>query len=306
VVTHPQPARIALVVHPTRPIAGPLETLERWAAEYGLEIVQIPAVGGAERQVSPRGELEPGDLVVALGGDGTVLSALRASAHVNAPVLGVACGSLGALTAVPADRLGPALERVRAGDWTARRLPALAIHPADGPDDWAVNDFVVARRGAGQVVVDVSVDDELYVRLAGDGLIVASPLGSSAYSMAAGGPVIVSGTPAVVCTPLAMHGGSAPPLVVPATSRVGVKVHPRAAGFEIEIDGHPHPLKALDYRLSLRDEKVTLVSFGELGLGLADLRKRKLITDSPRVITRDDRMATRPGSSDFGESKPAR
>jgi NAD+ kinase len=288
-VAHPRPTRIALVVHPTRPIAEPLAVLESWAGDEGLKIVQIPAVGRAEREVSPQGQLEPGDLVVALGGDGTVLSALRASAPGNAPVLGVACGSLGALTAVPADRLGDALERVGAGDWTARPLPALAIHPADAPNEWAVNDFVVVRRGGGQLVADVFADDELYVRLAGDGVIVASPLGSSAYSMAAGGPVLVSGTPAIVCTPLAMHGGSAPPLVVPATSEVRVVVHPSYAGFDIEIDGHPHPVKALDYRLSLHDEKVTLVSFGELGLGLPGLRKRRLITDSPRVLARDDR-----------------
>jgi len=150
VVAHRQPARIALVVHPTRPIAAMLETLQRWAGQHGLDIVQIPAVGGLDREVARRGELEPGDLVVALGGDGTVLSALRAAAPHNAPVLGVACGSLGALTAVHGDQLDQALERVRGGDWTARRLPALAIHPADERDEWAVNDFVVVRRAGGR------------------------------------------------------------------------------------------------------------------------------------------------------------
>ena len=293
-VAHPQPARVALVLHPTRAIAAPLGTLERWAGEHGLDIVQIPVTGGPDREVARRGELQPGDLVVALGGDGTVLSALRAAAPHNAPVLGVACGSLGALTSVQGDRLDDALKRVRGGDWTARRLPALAIHPADAPDEWAVNDFVVVRRGAGQVVVDVSVDDELYVRLAGDGLIVASPLGSSAYSMAAGGPLLAAGTLALVCTPLAMHGGSAPPLVVPATANVRVKVHPSFAGFDIEIDGHAYPLQALDYRLSLHQEKVTLVSFGLPGLGIEGLRRRRLITDSPRVLARDDRAARAP------------
>jgi NAD+ kinase len=293
-VAHQQPARVALVVHPTRSIAAPLDTLERWAGEHGLDIVQIPALGGVDREVALRGELDSGDLVVALGGDGTVLSALRAAAPHDAAVLGVACGSLGALTAVHADRLDWALERVHAGDWAARRLPALAIHPANAPDEWAVNDFVVVRRGAGQVVVEVSVDDELYVRLAGDGLIVASPLGSSAYSMAAGGPLLASGTQAVVCTPVAMHGGSAPPLVVPATSTVRVEVHPSFAGFDIEIDGHTYPLTALDYRVSLHEEKVTLVSFGEFGLGLPGLRKRRLITDSPRVLARDERAARAP------------
>jgi NAD+ kinase len=297
VTGNPQPGRVALVVHPTRRIDAPLETLERWAGANGLDVVQIPAVGGQDRQVAVRGGLEPGDVVVALGGDGTVLSALRAAAPHDAPVLGVACGSLGALTAVPADKLGDALERLWSGDWTARRLPALAIHPADAPAEWAVNDFVVVRRGAGQVIADLSVDDELYVRLAGDGMIVATPLGSSAYSMGAGGPVLVSTTPAIVCTPLAMHGGSAPPLVVPATSTVRVEVHPTAAGFEIEIDGHIQPLTALDYRVSLHPEKVTLVSFGELGLGIAGLRKRRLISDSPRVLAHDDRAGPAPTES---------
>jgi NAD+ kinase len=295
VAADPLPARVAIVVHPTRSVTGAVETLERWTAEQGLEIVQLQVAGGPVRELLPRGELEPGDLVVALGGDGTVLSALRASAPANAPVLGVACGSLGALTAIAADRLADALDRVRAGDWTPRRLPALAIHPADAPDEWALNDFVVARRGAGQVLADLYVDDELYVRLAGDGLVVATPLGSSAYSMAAGGPVLVSGTPAVVCTPLAMHGGQAPPLVVPVSSTVGVEVHPSHAGFEIQTDGHENPLTAASYRLSLHDQKVTLVSFGELRLGIAGLRERRLITDSPRVLARDARMA-RPGT----------
>jgi NAD+ kinase len=290
VAAHPQPLRVAIVVHPTRPVTAALETLERWTGENGLEIVQLQVAGGPVRQVSPRGELEPGDLVVALGGDGTVLSALRASAPANAPVLGVACGSLGALTAISSDRLAQALDRVHAGDWTARRLPALAIHPSDAPDEWALNDFVVARRGAGQVLADLYVDDELYVRLAGDGVVVATPLGSSAYSMAAGGPVLVSGTPALVCTPLAMHGGHAPPLVVPASSTVRVDVHPSHAGFEIQADGHTNPLTAARYRLSLHDQKVTLVSFGKLKFGIAGLRERRLVTDSARVLARDERM----------------
>ncbi|HMJ96481.1 MAG TPA: NAD(+)/NADH kinase [Thermoleophilaceae bacterium] len=293
-ITDQQPRRVAVVVHPTREIGAPLEILERWASEHGLDVVQIQSIGSSGREVARRAPLESGDLVVALGGDGTVLAALRAAAPENSLVLGVACGSLGALTAVHADGLEPALDRMLSGDWTARRLPAIAIHPTDGQDEWALNDFVVVRRGAGQLVVNVFVDDELYVRLAGDGLIVASALGSSAYSMAAGGPVLAAGMPAFVCTPLAMHGGSAPPLVVPASTDVRLEVHPSFAGFDVEIDGHRYPLEALDYRLSLHDEKVTLVSFGELGLGISGLRARRLIIDSPRVLARDDRAAHKP------------
>src|SRR5207247_7809345 len=125
---------------------------------------------------------------------------------------------------------------------------------------------------------------ELYLRLAGDGLIVATTLGSSAYSMAAGGPLLASGTPGFVCTPLAMHGGSAPPLVVPADATATIALHPGYAGFDVEIDGHDRPLQSLLFHLSLHPDKVTLVAFAPAGRGLTALRKRGLVTDSPRVL----------------------
>lgn len=286
-----KPSRVALVVHPTRTIDRPVETLGRWAGQHGLEVVEVRGRGGSDREVATPGELAEGDLVVALGGDGTVLSALRAAAPMGAPVLGVACGSVGALTAVHADDFERALDRVAGGDWMPRPLPALAIHPAEGEDEWALNDFVIARHGAGQVIVEVSVDGELYVRLAGDGLIVASPLGSSAYSMAAGGPLLSPTLHAAVCTPLAMHGGSAAPLVVPGGSDIQVRVHPGHGGFEVYVDGHVVPLEAVDYGVSVHEDKVSLVTFGDLGLGLTGLRERGLIADSPRVLARDARRS---------------
>jgi NAD+ kinase len=279
--------RLALVVHPTRTVDAALETVEGWAREHEAELLQIPTAGGSDRELAPRGELEDGDLVVTLGGDGTVLSALRAAAPRDAPVLGVACGSLGALTAVPADELERALERFRADDWTERRLPALAIRPAAGDEDWAVNDFVIVRRGAGQVLLNLSVDGELYVRMAGDGLITATPLGSSAYSMAAGGPVLAPNTRGIVCTPVAMHGGNAPPLVVPSDSVARVEIQSGHVGFEVQIDGHGTPLRELDYEIALHEEKVTLVAFEDGLPMLSSMRERGLITDSPRVLARD-------------------
>jgi NAD+ kinase len=281
--------RLALVVHPTRPVDTALATLRRWADECGIDLVQLTVEGGPHREVAPVATLADGDLVVAVGGDGTVLSALRESAAHGAPVLGVACGSLGALSAVTADELAPSLVRVRAGDWRPRSLPALSIRAAGAPDDWAANDWVVVRRGAGQLVAEVDVDGERYVRLAGDGVVVATPLGSSAYSMAAGGPVLASDTSAFVCTPLAMHGGSAPPLVVPADATLTVEVHPGYAGFDVEVDGHRRALTDRRFEFALHMSKLTLVTFGAAGRGLAGLRRRGLIADSPRVLARDER-----------------
>ena len=282
--------RVALMVHPTRPIDGALATLTRWTGERGLALVQLANRGATVRRVAEPADVERDDLVVALGGDGTVLSALRSAATVDAPVLGVACGSVGALTAVAAGEVGGALDRVSAGDWTPRWLPALAVE-AEGDGDRALNDFVVVRDGAGQLAADVSVDGEPYVRLSGDGLIVATVLGSTAYSMAAGGPVLAVGTSAFVCTPLAMHGGSAPPLVLSADAVVTVEARPSYAGFVVEIDGLRSMPEARTFRLTLQPDVVRLVTLDGPGpgRGLTGLRRRRIITDSPRVLARDDR-----------------
>jgi NAD+ kinase len=282
--------RVGVVAHPTRDTESALSALRRWARERELELVQIPTMG-ASREVAAAGEVAADDVVVALGGDGTVLAALRASAGTGTPVLGVACGSLGALSAVTADELVGALDRYASGDWTPRSLPALAIELDGEAEDWALNDLVLVRRGAGQLAADLSVDDELYVRLAGDGVVVATPLGSSAYSMAAGGPVLVAGTAAFVCTPLAMHGGNGPPLVVPADSTLGIEVNPGYAGFDVEVDGQRRHVDARRFRLTLRPGKVVLVTFDDAGHGLTRLRGRKLLSDSPRILARDERAA---------------
>ena len=292
--TQAPPRRIALVVHPTRDVDGAIVAIERWAGAERLDVVQLAVPGSTDRVLAPASEATDGDLLVALGGDGTVLAALRAAAAVDAPVLGVACGSLGALSAVAMGDLAANLGRVSDGDWTPRALPALAVEPEGAPAGWAVNDVVIDRRGAGQLVVDLTVGDELYARMAGDGLIVATTTGSTAYSMAAGGPILLPGTAAFVCTPLAMHGGSAPPVIVPADVTVTADVHPGFAGFELEIDGHERGTEALSYRIALHERRLTLVSFAAGGRGVAGLRRRALITDSPRILARDARDG-RPG-----------
>ena len=101
----------------------------------------------------------------------------------------------------------------------------------------------------------------------------------------------LAGTPAFVCTPLAMHGGSAPPLVVPGDAVVTVEVSPGYAGFQVEIDGRAREGEEQRFRLALHPDKLSLVAFGGSGRGLTGLRERRLITDSPRVLARDDRAS---------------
>src|SRR3954447_10344685 len=224
--------RIGLVVHPRRELGRALHTLREWAGREGADLVQIDAPG-QEQQIAPPGEVEGCDLVVALGGDGTALAALRAAAPAGVPVLGVACGSLGVLTAVTAGDFEEALTRVARDDWERRRLPALAIE-RDGERTTAVNDLVLIRAGAGQVIAEVAVDGERFIRFAGDGLVVGTPLGSTAYTLAAGGPMLAPGASGMVMTPLAPHGGVCPPLVAGPGSRLEIRFDPGNGGARIE------------------------------------------------------------------------
>jgi NAD+ kinase len=283
--------RIGLVVHPTRELGRALASLQGWADGRGIEVVQVSA-RDAKRVVAPAGEVAACDLIVALGGDGTVLTALRSAMETATPVLGVACGSLGALSAVKAPALVQALDLFEAGSWSRRSLHALKATVDGEKVAWAINDFVLVRR-SGQLLVDVTVGGELYARIAGDGVVVATALGSSAYSMAAGGPVFVSGTHAFVVTPLLMHGGNAPPLVVRADTEVLLEARPGYDGFDIEVDGHSQKIEGTRFELTLVETAATLVSVGEPGLGLEALRRRGLVTDSPRVLARDDRAAAK-------------
>ena len=182
--------RVGVVVHPTR-----------WTEERGLELVQIPT--GQQPEVAPPGEVDEADLIAALGGDGTVLKALHAAHGTGTPVLGVAYGSLGALSAAPQTELRAGLDRFARGEWFGQRLPALELASAGQQRASAINDVVIIRRAGTQLMIDVHVDDDLYARVAGDGIAIATSLGSSAYSMAAGGPLVAAATNAFLCTVLA-------------------------------------------------------------------------------------------------------
>lgn len=280
--------RIAILVHPTRDVRRAVETLRSWAAERGVELVQLDGFPDAP-QCAPPGSIDGAELVVAVGGDGTVLAAVRAAAPGDLPVLGVACGSLGALTTVEAPDLAMALDRVEAGDWTPERLPALVVAAADGLGARAINDLVVVRDGGSQVSTSVEVDGALYGRFAGDGVIASTQLGSSAYTMAAGGSVLAPGSDAWQVTPLAAHGGCIPPVVVGARSRVRLTVEPGFGGARVEVDGQPTGMAPAVFDITLQPDFATLVRLGGEEQYFTGLRRRKILIDSPRVLARDAR-----------------
>lgn len=173
----------------SRSSRGPPPRTSRWWGTDGDP--RLP--DGVERR--PEAALAAGcDAVLALGGDGTMLAALRLGAPHNAPVLGVNLGTLGYLAEVDAAHLGGALSALRAGEYAVETRTGLALAPASGTGmarQVAYNDVVLSRvPGRGQAALGLRVDGELLVRYASDGVIVATPQGSTAYAFAAGGPLV--------------------------------------------------------------------------------------------------------------------
>ena len=284
--------RLGLVVHPTRSLEHVLEELSGWAAgRCAVGQVHIP---GQTREVADPVAVEDCDLLVALGGDGTTLTALHAGAPSSKAVLGVACGSIGALTSVPADRTIEALHQVEEGNWTAVDVPGVEVAGAGDRVEIGINDLTVIRNGPGQLLVSVVVDDVLYARVAGDGLVVATALGSSAYTMAAGGPILGPGVDGLAVTPLAPHGGSIPPLVVGSDSRIALTTDPGRGGVRHEIDGRLASFDGELLTVRALPSYATLVRLADEEPRLTGLRLRGLVVDSPRVLVRDARPGHQP------------
>src|SRR3954468_6075084 len=280
---------IAVVVHPTRDVEPALGPLRRWAQEHDVALVQLRK-GEGEPDVAPAGDPSDVSVVVAIGGDGTVLGGLRIGAEAGVPVLGVTCGSLGVLAAVPPERVAGALDRIAAGRCETVAVPVLEVKAEGGEAITAFNDIVVLRAGAGQVRVAAHLDGARYARWSGDGLILATALGSSAYTLAAGGPVLAPAGGGSVLTPLSPHGGFIPPLVAGDEARWQIDVDPGRAGARFEVDGQPSEILGTCLHPARRPSPARLVRLGDEEPFLATLRRRGLIADSARIVADDRRV----------------
>lgn len=196
------------------------------------------------------------DLIVVLGGDGTLIGTAGriANAGVDIPIVGVNFGSLGFLTEITLPELYPSLEAVLAG--TARideRMMLSADTLRDGRSmgpRLALNDVVVTKSALSRIIdLEVTIGPDAVMRVRADGLIAASPTGSTAYNLAAGGPIVHPGVDAILLTPIAPHMLTNRPIVVPASAEIRVRPAPGASNDELFVtfDGQSgHPLSTGD------------------------------------------------------------
>jgi NAD+ kinase len=269
--------RVAIISKPQKDeLRQLLPELVLWLKAHGHEPLLDPVSANyvTDEQVHPRPELSSlnPELVIVLGGDGTLLAAARVFARSGVPILSVNLGALGFLTEV---RLGDIYTHLEAWNQGACCIESRAMLHSELWRDGRLNcayealNDVVAAKGAiarmGHFVVEV--DDQLAATFRADGVIVSTPTGSTAYSLAAGGPVLVPKVDALIVTPICPHQLTLRPMVLPGGSRVLVRIEGIPDQTFLTVDGQ----EAIQLRLGdelrcLRsDYSVKLIRLGENG-----------------------------------------
>lgn len=239
----------AIISRPDRPqVAQIFPGLLDWFAEHGYKVIidQESAKYTVGVEVVPRSEMVSKrlDLVVVLGGDGTLLSAARATAAIDVPLLGVNLGSLGFLTEVPLHSLYPMLEAIAKGEAAVERRALMQVELLRGDEvrgSYLVfNDAVVNKTALARLnTYDLYIDKAFVSSYRADGIIVATPTGSTAYSLSAGGPVLMPIVNALVVTPVAPHSLTHRPLVVPDSALIEIMLRSEEEVAYLSLDGQP-------------------------------------------------------------------
>ncbi len=185
---------------------------------------------------------EKADVLVVLGGDGTILSAARLAAERGIPILGVNMGGLGFLTEVRLDNLYPSLERVFANDFVLDERLMLATHIHRHGETVArgivLNDVVISKGTLARMIdLQVAIGGQFVTNLRGDGLIIGTPTGSTAYSLSAGGPIMNPGVQALMLSPICPHTLTHRPLIVPGNVVIEVTLTSQDEGSMATLDG---------------------------------------------------------------------
>lgn len=244
----PKPSRVLVVTHALREDVA--ELAEKIAAALRAAGVaarilsgDVDRLGKSEAiMVGDDSCTEPADLVLALGGDGTVLRSARLAAKADVPLLGVNFGRVGFLAEAETGELETVISRLVEGDYTVEERTALAVESAgaEGEDvtTWAFNDIAVEKAEPARMLeVFVEIDGSRISRYGCDGILCASPTGSTAHAMSAGGPVVWPDVDALVVVPMNAHALFAKPMIIHSSSEIRIGVESLGIAGALIADG---------------------------------------------------------------------
>ena len=246
-----------------------LRTLFRLAPTLSIEPFlekEIAEVAGKEASLDDPNKI---DALMTLGGDGTLLRGARFLDGHDIPILGVNLGRVGFLTSCQSDDFEPALKHLAGGEYVAQPRMALSARAISSEGEtrkqWrALNDFVLHKGGFARVVrLNVFVDGESIGTYAADGVVISTPTGSTAYSLSAGGPVVVPTVESIIITPVSPHTLGIRPLVIPPDGEVTVEANESPTELLVTVDGQVGTKFVKGEKLKVRraDNPVRIVRF---------------------------------------------
>lgn len=239
--------RIAVYPNVAKPeSADAVEKLVRWLEHEGCHVrVPVPPVfgRGTRDEAAARSELlKDAELLVVLGGDGTLLSAARLVYPESIPILGVNFGTLGFLADVSIDNMIPALEKVLRGDYRLepRLMVEASIQDEQGVEFQrvhALNDVVLREAKGRAIQIETALEGKPLGSFRGDGIVISTPTGSTAYSLSAGGPIVHPSIEALIATPICPHTLSIRPLLFPADHELMLRFQSDGESAHLAVDG---------------------------------------------------------------------
>src|SRR4030095_12212998 len=283
--------RIGLVLKPHQPAA--LETiceLTRWLTERGIELVGGPEIerdriehqtGCSVRQVASDKLAQEVDLVLVLGGDGTMIATARMVGDSEVPVLGVNFGGLGYLAEFRFEELYTALESILAGEYRLDKRVMLAVELWRGDEmitrNRVLNDVVINKSALARIIeIEASFNRQFVNSFRADGLIVSTPTGSTAYNLSAGGPVIFPSMNAVVITPICPFTLSNRPLVVPDDAEIELQLKTEKEDVALTLDGQVGVSLRVEDRVVIRKSHTTFNLIQPMNRNYFDVLRDKL------------------------------
>ena len=247
---------VGIISKPNAPAADALvPKLIEWLRHRGIVVrideetgVYAGGIAGLPRETVP----DTCDMLIVLGGDGTLLSAARAMGRREIPLFPVNLGGLGFLTAITVEEVFPELERALRGEHRIAKRKLMTTEVMREGEIVAsfdaLNDAVLTKSSIARMIdLDVHVDSQYVCRYKADGLIIATPTGSTAYSLSAGGPIIFPAVPAICLTPICPHMLTNRPVIVPETSVIRVTSRGPEESVYLTIDGQVGvPIREMD------------------------------------------------------------
>lgn len=263
---------IALFINPNRKDASTVvKELRTWLnneGKYNLLIEEEIANQLDQKDLGvPNSTLkDTADLIIAVGGDGTILHTVRVIGEKDVPILGVNFGRLGFLTELSQQELYSSLKDVLNGKFTIEER--MMLKTISGQSTFrALNDVVISKETLARVIsLKVIIDSEYLTTYEGDGIIIATPTGSTAYSLSAGGPIVIPDMKTIILTPICPHTLSVRPMVISYLSKITIIIESDAQGIMLTIDGQQ------GINLNLHDE--VNITCGERTIKLIKPQKR--------------------------------